>query len=114
VAYSDNLDMSWLLNTIVFVAFNKVCTAQYFVWYLGILPVVLPEVVPGWGARQSLSASFWLIAQLLWLAAAYQLEFQVLPGCSRASDISSPVVGVWHHVYCAWQTWRMSKCLCTE
>lgn len=76
-AYADELDMCWLLSTLLFVAFNKVSTAQYFVWYLGILPVVLPEVLPGWGMRQSWAASSWLVAQLLWLAAAYRLEFLV-------------------------------------
>lgn len=49
LAYREDLDMSWLLCSIVFVAFNKVSTAQYFVWYMGILPVVLPHLMPGWG-----------------------------------------------------------------
>lgn len=74
--YARNLDVCWLLTTIAFVAFNKVSTAQYFVWYLGLLPLVLPRLAPARSAPLVLAAVFWLSAQLNWLAWAYLLEFQ--------------------------------------
>lgn len=76
-AYWQDLDMSWLLCSIVFVAFNKVSTAQYFVWYMGILPVVLPDLLRAWGSFQWTAIGFWVTAQLLWLSQAYRLEFLV-------------------------------------
>lgn len=79
-AFTDDLDLSWLLSTIAFVALNKVSTAQYYVWFLGILPAVLPAVYAGWGALQWAAAAAFAGCQLLWLTQAYRLEFLV---CTR-------------------------------
>jgi phosphatidylinositol glycan class M len=53
---------------------NKVSTSQYFMWYLGLLPLVVAE--------SSLSvrnyvilAGLWVSGQALWLSQAYRLEF---------------------------------------
>lgn len=45
----------------VFVAWNKVITVQYFHWYLCLLPLVL--------AQSTLSARAWLGSFLVWLLA---------------------------------------------
>jgi len=39
---SIDLAGAFMLQTMAFVAFNKVSTAQYFVWYLSWLPITLP------------------------------------------------------------------------
>lgn len=61
--------------TFVFVIFNKVCTVQYFVWYLALMPLVLPSSK----MKLNLSALELLggfVATMgTWLAFAYQLEF---------------------------------------
>jgi GPI mannosyltransferase 1 subunit M len=77
LAYWEDLDMSWLLCSIVFVAFNKVSTAQYFVWYMGIIPVAIPHLMPAWRATQWICVGVWVSFQLLWLSQAYRLEFLV-------------------------------------
>lgn len=71
-----NLPLCWLLQTMAFVAFNKVSTAQYFVWYFSLLPVVLQDI--HWPLSKGLVTACvaWLVTQLHWLGWAYLLEFQ--------------------------------------
>ncbi|PNH00846.1 GPI mannosyltransferase 1, partial [Tetrabaena socialis] len=106
VRYHEDLPTAWLLQTWSFVALNKVITAQYFVWFLSLLPLTLPALV----AQRTVSARamgaaslFWVVAQLHWLGWAYALEMQVGRGgpglwdiykiCSRPG--LSVHVGVW-------------------
>ena len=62
----------------VLVAFNKVCTAQYFVWWLALLPLVLPSsellLRANW-PRATALGGLWLGGMALWLGCAYELEF---------------------------------------
>jgi len=67
------------LQVMSFVVFNKVCTAQYFTWYTGLLPVPLSTLhaknsrLPVWILGL---AVIWLISQGAWLSQAYLLEFK--------------------------------------
>ena len=85
--FGRRLDIAFLLTTLAFVTFNKVSTAQYFVWYFGLAPAVLPELRGGWGRLQLAAALAWVAAQLAWLAAAYRLEFQVRRPNATANDL---------------------------
>ncbi|KAH8828410.1 glycosyltransferase family 50 protein, partial [Flagelloscypha sp. PMI_526] len=74
LAFRVDLVFTWFIQTSVFVLFNKVCTSQYFLWYMHFLPLIAP--------RLSLSAKSsailfigWFASQGLWLADAYRLEF---------------------------------------
>jgi phosphatidylinositol glycan class M len=64
-------------QTLAFVTFNKVCTAQYFVWWFMLLPLILPSLLKSHRRKHVIfSFSLWTITQLQWLAWAYSLEFK--------------------------------------
>ncbi|KAJ7097765.1 glycosyltransferase family 50 protein [Mycena belliarum] len=70
----DDLVFAWFVQTVVFVVFNKVCTSQYFLWYLLLLPLLLPRL--SMSRRWALAyGAVWVGTQALWLSEAYKLEF---------------------------------------
>ncbi|KAJ5658910.1 hypothetical protein N7507_005361 [Penicillium longicatenatum] len=90
VLAKKSLATAMLAQTFAFVTFNKVCTSQYFLWYLILLPFYLPSSAfirkPALGMSAAL---LWVIAQALWLQQGYNLEFLGLsafaPGLFLAS-----------------------------
>lgn len=86
-----NIAHACCVETILFVAFNKVCTVQYFVWFLPFLgfvfcdparPTLLTHTtVAPKSERPSLLWSvamvvMWSLTIPLWVSTAYPLEFQ--------------------------------------
>eukprot|EP00439_Symbiodinium_sp_Y106_P023391 s448_g2.t2 len=76
-AARDELPVAMLLQTLAFVATNKVLTAQYFVWWLCLVPFVLPKLESRSGLMRSMLV--WMAAEVHWLLWAYLLEFRQLP-----------------------------------
>ncbi|CCX29536.1 PIG-M-domain-containing protein [Pyronema domesticum] len=63
-------------QTFAFVAFNKVCTSQYFMWYIVLLPFLLPysSLLRDW-KKGLLALGLWIVGQAAWLQQGYELEF---------------------------------------
>lgn len=82
------------LQTMAFVTFNKVVTAQYFMWIISLLPLVLSYRIAsatgassgrGLGWRHLSMLVLWFSLQALWLNSAYQLEHLASPGSFLAT-----------------------------
>jgi GPI mannosyltransferase 1 subunit M len=94
-----DLPTTLLAQTFAFVTFNKVCTSQYFLWYLIFLPIYLPSSSFVRNPQLGVAALVaWVASQGLWLQQGYELEFlgrsTFVPGL-WVSGLLFFVVNVW-------------------
>ncbi|KAK4945360.1 hypothetical protein LTR28_008059 [Elasticomyces elasticus] len=112
-----DLASTMLAQTFAFVTFNKVCTSQYFLWYMVFLPFYLPDSSLLERPRLGLAAlALWVLGQpmpqypafrdlamadkvqALWLQQGYQLEFlgnsTFVPGLWLAS-MAFFLINIW-------------------
>ncbi|KAG8966236.1 GPI mannosyltransferase 1 [Tulasnella sp. 419] len=71
--HMEDTPLAWFTQTVLFVNFNKVCTSQYFMWYMWFLPLVLPNLSIS-KSRSAILLGSWIIGQAIWLSIAYRLE----------------------------------------
>ncbi|XP_039124770.1 GPI mannosyltransferase 1 isoform X2 [Dioscorea cayenensis subsp. rotundata] len=74
--FAADLPFCLFLQTVAFVAFNKVITAQYFVWFFCLLPLILPWSSMKLKWKGLICISLWMGSQLHWLLWGYILEFK--------------------------------------
>ncbi|KAI0023909.1 glycosyltransferase family 50 protein [Xylariomycetidae sp. FL0641] len=90
VGAKKDLATTMMAQTFAFVTFNKVCTSQYFLWYMIFLPLYLPcSSLVQHPRRGIVALALWIAAQAAWLHQGYALEFLGLstfvPGLWAAS-----------------------------
>jgi len=70
-----DLATTMFAQTFAFVTFNKVCTSQYFMWYISFLSLYLPTSPFLQSRRKGLAAlAAWILSQGAWLYYGYRLE----------------------------------------
>ena len=74
IKYGRDLPFAIFLATYVFVAWCKVCTAQYFLWYSCLLPIVLPTTNINFKWKGFQLICFWFCGEVHWLLWAKGLE----------------------------------------
>ncbi|KAJ7949388.1 GPI mannosyltransferase 1 [Quillaja saponaria] len=74
--FAQDFPFCLFLQTVAFVAFNKVITAQYFVWFFCLLPLILPWSKMRLKWEGLLCICLWMGAQSHWLFWGYLLEFK--------------------------------------
>lgn len=74
--FAKDLPFCLFSQTVAFVAFNKVITAQYFVWFFCLLPLILPWTKLRLWWKGLICIGIWFAAQVHWLGWAYLLEFK--------------------------------------
>ncbi|KAH8173782.1 mannosyltransferase (PIG-M) domain-containing protein [Sarocladium implicatum] len=71
-----DLATSMMAQTFAFVTFNKVCTSQYFLWYMVFLPLYLPQSSLLRNPKLGITALLlWILGQGAWLQQGFMLEF---------------------------------------
>ncbi|XP_077253327.1 mannosyltransferase family protein isoform X4 [Tasmannia lanceolata] len=74
--FAQDLPFCLFVQTVTFVAFNKVITAQYFVWFFCLLPLILPWSNMKLKWKGLVCILVWMGAQIHWLMWGYFLEFK--------------------------------------
>ena len=78
-----DINLCMLVNTMIFVTFNKVITAQYFLWYISLIPLIVPynkvfDIVKN-STRALIGiilTAAWLILEIVWNNYSHHLEYK--------------------------------------
>ena len=75
--YKD-INLCLIILTMVFVHFNKVITAQYFIWYLSLVPLIMHRnlLFNRKGPKAIIMLSIWTFLELIWNTFSHKLEYE--------------------------------------
>ena len=75
--YKD-FNLCLIVLTMIFVHFNKVITAQYFIWYLSLIPLIIHRNLL-FGVKKLkaiLLLTIWMIFEIIWNRYSHLLEYE--------------------------------------
>lgn len=84
------------IQTFIFIIFNKVCTSQYFIWFLALLPpfLVNSKLI---NKKGIILLTGWIVTQALWLFNGWRLEFKGTPDIfTTGLFVSSALFFLWN------------------
>jgi phosphatidylinositol glycan class M len=72
-----HINLCLIILTMIFVAFNKVITAQYFIWYLSLLPLIIEKnkLFSTKKIKGIIMFSIWLFFEIIWNSYSHFLEY---------------------------------------
>ena len=75
--YKD-INLCLIVLTMIFVHFNKVITAQYFIWYLSLIPLIIHRNVLFNRRKPKFIVIFslWMFFELIWNTFSHKLEYE--------------------------------------
>ena len=73
----ENINLCLILLTMIFVVFNKVITAQYFIWYLCLMPLIVDRNLLFNEKKKKgiFLAGIWMFFEIIWNSFSHLLEF---------------------------------------
>ena len=75
--YKD-INLCLIILTMIFVHFNKVITAQYFIWYLSLIPLIIHRnlLFSVKKCKAIIMFIFWMFFELIWNTFSHLLEYE--------------------------------------
>ena len=71
------INLCLIILTMIFVAFNKVMTAQYFIWFFSLIPLIVKNnaLFSTKKAKGFILLVVWLFFEIIWNQYSHELEF---------------------------------------
>jgi len=75
--YKD-INLCLIVLTMIFVHFNKVITAQYFIWYLSLIPLIIHRnfLFNKRKTKAIIMFAIWMFFELIWNTFSHKLEYE--------------------------------------
>ena len=71
----ENINLCLIILTMIFVVFNKVITAQYFIWYLCLMPLIVDRNLLFKRKKGIFLFGIWMFFEMIWNSFSHLLEF---------------------------------------